>query len=134
MAKGPISVDTFFSQLDHPLAGAMQSLRAAILAADPAISEHIKWNAPSFRHAGDDRVTYRLPPKGGFQLIFHRGAKVKDSQSFAFHDFTGLIDWAARDRGVVTFADADAMRARQGDVVALVKAWMQATQDRNEDE
>lgn len=44
MATKQISVDTFFCQLDHPLASAMQSLRAAILAADSAISERIKWN------------------------------------------------------------------------------------------
>ena len=69
MAKKPISVDTFFSQLEHPLATAMQSLRVGILASHPAVSERIKWNAPSFCFAGDDRVTYRLPPKGGFQLI-----------------------------------------------------------------
>jgi hypothetical protein len=33
-----------------------------------------KWNAPSFRHAGEDRVTFRLQPGDKLQLIFHRGA------------------------------------------------------------
>jgi len=45
-------------------------LRAAILASDLAISEHVKWNAPSFCYGGQDRVTFRLQPRGRLQLIF----------------------------------------------------------------
>lgn len=120
-------MDTFFATLEHPLKPSIQSLRAAILDSNAEISEHIKWKAPSFCHAGDDRVTFRLPPKGGLQLIFHRGVKVKDASGFRFEDASGLVVWAAADRGVVTLSDAEDVRAKTAILVGLVNAWMTAT-------
>lgn len=127
MPKPTADVETFLADLEHPLKNGVVALRAAILASDAAITEHIKWNAPSFCYGGDDRVTFRLPPKGGVQLVLHRGAKVKDTRGFAFDDRWGLVAWAAPDRGVVTLADLAAVQARTRDVVALVNAWMRAT-------
>ena len=62
-------------------------LRQAILAADPAIVETEKWNSPNFVFNGVDRVTLRVHPKGGVQVIFHRGtAKRLDVADFHFDD------------------------------------------------
>ena len=105
-------VDRFMLALDHPLREDIGAMRSAILASNEGISEHIKWNALSFCYGGDDRVTFRLPPKGGLQLIFHRGEKVKDSQDFMFEDGTGLLQWLAVDRAVVTFGDARDVTAK----------------------
>lgn len=127
MAPRSSPVDTFFAELEHPLKPGMESLRAAILDSNAEISEHIKWKAPSFCHRGDDRVTFRLPPKGGLQLIFHRGAKVKDVAGFRFEDASGLIAWAAVDRGVVTLTDGADVHAKTAALVRLVNAWMVAT-------
>ena len=41
-------VDRFMETLDHPFKDEIQRLRVAILASDDRISEHVKWNAPSF--------------------------------------------------------------------------------------
>jgi hypothetical protein len=102
-------------------------LRAAILAADPAITEHVKWNAPSFRYGGDDRVTFRLQPRGRLQLIFHRGAKVRDDTAgFVFADPSGLMTWPAPDRAVIDFPDLASVAARRAEVVALVQRWVLA--------
>lgn len=120
-------VDAFLAELRNPLARGVAALRAAIVASDPAIRERIKWNAPSFGLGDDDRVTLRLPPKGGLQLVFHRGAKPKDTKGFAFEDPSGLLVWAAADRGVVTLRDLDEIRAKTDAIVALVGAWMRAT-------
>jgi hypothetical protein len=70
-------VNRFMEELDHPLKGGIERLRAAILASNDRITEHIKWKAPSFCCAGEDRVTFRLYPEDRAQLVFHRGAKVK---------------------------------------------------------
>jgi hypothetical protein len=70
-------VDRFMEGLDHPLKDGIERLRAAILDSNDRITEHIKWKAPSFRYADEDRVTFRLYPKDRAQLVFHRGAKVK---------------------------------------------------------
>ena len=56
-----------------------------------------------------------------------RGAKVKDTKGFSFEDDSGWLEWAAKDRGVLTFRDAKDVRARSAAVVKLVARWMEAT-------
>lgn len=121
-------VDEFLRELSHPLKDGIADVRAAILASDEAITEHIKWNAPSFRYHGDDRVTFRLQPGDRLQLVFHRGAKVRaDSDEFAFEDGSGLLEWAARDRATLSLRDLDDVHAKLPAVVELVARWMRAT-------
>ena len=57
-------VDRFMEGLDHPLKEEIERLRAAILGSNERITEHVKWKAPSFRYAGEDRVTFRFTPGG----------------------------------------------------------------------
>jgi len=120
-------VDNLLRDLVHPLKPGVERLRSAILEADPGVTEHVKWNAPSFMYAGEDRVTFKLRPSDRIQLIFHRGAKVrKDSDRFTFHDPTGLMKWVSADRGVVTFNHLDAVDANRDQVVRLVAEWVRA--------
>jgi hypothetical protein len=110
------------SELDHPLKEEVEQLRTAILDSNDQITEHIKWNAPSFRYAGEDRVTFRLYPEDRAQLVFHRGSKVKsDARDFAFDDDTGLLTWVADDRAVVALRDA---KAEQPALVDIVNRWV----------
>jgi hypothetical protein len=99
-----------------------------LLVVGDATTEHIKWNAPSFCDHGDDRCTMRLAPTT-LQLILHRGAKVKSTAGFSFVDDTGLVTWAAPDRGVVTFKSAAEIDANIDAVAALVGRWFLATRD-----
>jgi hypothetical protein len=109
-------------ELDHPLKEEIEQLRAAILDSNDRITEHIKWKAPSFCYAGEDRVTFRLYPEDRVQLIFHRGAKAKsDAADFAFDDDTGLLRWVANDRTVVALRDAEARRPA---LVEVVNRWV----------
>lgn len=117
-------VDQFIGGLNHPLKEGVERLRTAILDSNDRIAEHVKWNAPSFVYAGEDRVTFRLFPEDRAQLVFHRGSKVKaDAGDFAFNDDTGLLRWMAKDRAVVALRDAE---ARQRDLVDLVNRWVLA--------
>ena len=50
-------VREFTGELSHPLKAGIEDVRSAILASDDGITEHIKWNAPSFCWEGEDRVT-----------------------------------------------------------------------------
>ncbi len=129
MPKAPATVDALLASLQHPFHQAILALRAALLGSNAAITERVKWNAPSFCLDGDDRATLRFPPKGGLQLILHRGAKVKPTAGFHFDDPTGRETWAAPDRGVLTFDTPDDLTARRDEVVALVNAWMHATRE-----
>ncbi len=123
MAKAQ-SVKDYLDALDHARLADVLAVRQVILAADPDISEQVKWNAPSFSWDGDDRITMRLHPGDRLDLIFHRGAKPKDSAGFSFSDPSGRLAWAAPDRGVFRVGDP----ARDATVLtALVLAWQTAT-------
>lgn len=123
-----IDVDAFLAGFSHPMREPILELRAAILSANPTLTEHIKWNAPSFCHDGDDRVTFRFAPKGdSVQLIFHRGAKAKAIEGFRFDDPSGLLVWAAADRAVLTLSTADAFERHRAQIASLVTAWVAAT-------
>jgi Domain of unknown function (DU1801) len=123
-------VDEFLDNLSHPLREGVIATRAAILASDEQITEHIKWNAPSFCYRGDDRVTFRLHPADRFQIVFHRGAKVReDSGDFVFEDDSGLLRWVADDRATVTFEDMAEIEAKQAALVEIVGRWMRSTVD-----
>ncbi len=117
-------VDRFMSGLNHPLKDQVERLRTAILESNDRITEHVKWNAPSFRYAGEDRVTFRLYPEDRVQLVFHRGSKVKsDAGKFLFDDDTGLLRWVANDRAVVAVQDAE---VKQRDLVDVINRWVAA--------
>ena len=121
-------VAEFLRNLSHPLRDEIARVRAAILASDDEITEHIKWKAPSFCYHGDDRVTFRLQPGDRLQLVFHRGAKVRaDSHDFVFEDDSGLLEWSTPDRGTVGLDELDDLEAKLPAVVELVGRWMRAT-------
>ena len=127
MTRRADSVDAFMADLRHPLKPGIQRLRAAILASNEAITEHVKWNAPSFCYDGVDRVTFRLQPGDRLQLVLHRGARTRDDvENFRFEDPADLLEWLANDRALVTFRDLADVEARQAAVVDLVNRWMTA--------
>ncbi|MGX1915952.1 DUF1801 domain-containing protein [Streptomyces phaeochromogenes] len=125
MTNKNVEVDQFMAALDHPQKETVEYLRAAVLGSDPGITEHVKWKAPSFLRTGEDRVTFQLRAKQGVQLIFHRGAKVKDDRTdFRFSDDSGLLGWISSDRATVTFQDLDDVKANEDAFVTLVRSWV----------
>jgi hypothetical protein len=117
-------VDAYLADLSHAHLDGIRRLRAAILAADDRIVEHIKWNAPSFGIGGeDDLVTMRLAPGDAFQLVLHRGV-AKQQGTVTIPDPAGLLEWRSRDRAIV---DVGAREAElEPAVVALVPEWIAA--------
>jgi len=118
------TVEEFLATLDHPQVEDVRRLRAAIMASDAGLTEHVKWRAPSFCKDGVDRVTFRLFPTDHLQLVFHRGAKPQDTADFWFPDDTGLLRWADTDRAVLTLGDSADVAAKQAAIVALVERWV----------
>ena len=105
----------------------IEPLRAAALNAADGVTEHIKWNGPSFCIDGDDRITLGLNPRAGVRAVLHRGVRAKDATGFAFPDDSGLIQWAAGDRGVINFADQAAVAATAEAFGAICRRWLEAT-------
>ncbi|MEZ4647714.1 MAG: DUF1801 domain-containing protein [Candidatus Eisenbacteria bacterium] len=120
-----VDVDAYMHALKHARKEDVEALRAIIRGADGKLVERIKWNAPSYGY-DDDRVTFRLQPKDIVQLIFHRGAK-KRTDAFEFEDETGLLEWLAEDRAVVTFESGADIRSKKAKLKKLVVRWMKAT-------
>jgi uncharacterized protein DUF1801 len=123
------AVDQLVAALEHPLWAEIERLRAIILDANSGITEQIKWKAPSFCYRGDDRVTMKLYPASQIQLIFHRGARVKDTADFTFEDNSGLLKWAAKDRGVATLRNMAEIDANAAALTDLVNRWIIATSE-----
>lgn len=115
-------VNAYMAALDHPLKAEIEALRNTIRGVDKGISEHIKWNAPSFVF-NDDFATFKLRPATSVQIIFHTGAKSK-GKKVRIDDPDGLLKWAADDRAVATFLDAKQVRARQAALAAIVRQWI----------
>ncbi|MEX0643765.1 MAG: DUF1801 domain-containing protein, partial [Parvularculaceae bacterium] len=121
------AVAAFLKALDHPLKKEIEAARLIILGASPTIREGIKWNAPSFKTT-DWFATLNLRSKESVQLIFHTGAKVKESatKGLAIADPKGLLKWLAKDRAMVTLGAGAEIAANRRAFEALVRAWIMA--------
>ncbi|MFT3745730.1 MAG: DUF1801 domain-containing protein [Pyrinomonadaceae bacterium] len=124
---GPEQVRKFFADLEHPLKDLMLRLREIILAAEDSITEQIKWKGPSFCNDGDDRVTFNIR-KDKVLLIFHRGAKVKESTgcSRLIDDPTGLLNWITEDRAMMEFTDIEQVTRNEDKLTQVVRLWIAA--------
>ena len=100
MAKGP-TVEAWLAAQTPEIRSAVERLRAMVLNAADGVTEHIKWNGPSFCIDGDDRITVGLAPKGGVRAILHRG--------------------------VVAFADEAAVVAGAEAFADICRRWLEAT-------
>ena len=127
MSNKSEAVNQFMTTLTHPMKAEIEAVRTIILNANEQITEHIKWNAPSFCYNGADRVTLNLHAQDRIQLIFHRGSKVKNAQDFVFEDSNGLLEWLAADRAIVKLCNMDEVLAKKVALAEVVTAWMQAT-------
>ena len=121
-----LSVDEFLQQAQHPHTAAIQLLRKAILSCEKGISEEIKWNAPSFIFAGDNRLTFRLQPGNRVELILHRGSRPKPLGKFRFDDASGLVCWVAPDRGQIVIADLADAKKKVATIADIARGWFLA--------
>lgn len=121
------AVDAFMAALDHPHKDAIEALRKVITGADRSIAEGIKWNAPSWRTT-EYFATTHLRAKSGIALILHLGAKARSGPAPEIDDPAGLLQWLAKDRAMLTFADAAAVKAQSAALRALLKQWLRFVQ------
>lgn len=122
---GSAAVEAFLQQLDPPLRELAGALRAAVLGADPAVAEGIKWKVPSFRTV-DYFATMHLRVKQGIGLVLHFGAKKNAiaETGVAVADPAGLLQWLAKDRAMIVFADLAQLNGRREALQALLREWL----------
>jgi hypothetical protein len=97
-------LNVFLDEQNHPLRNEIELLRQCILSANKNLLENIKWNGPNYCLDNEDRITIKIQPPKNIQIIFHRGAKVKEQpkEKLIKEDF-GLLTWKGNDRAIATF-------------------------------
>ena len=121
-------VTLFLDALNHPFREEIEQLRNIILGARSGLTENIKWNGPKYCFDNNDRITMRIHPPKQVQLIFHRGAKVKEQpKGKLINDESGLLTWKENDRAVVTFKNMTEIRKFKTDLSKIIVDWIQAT-------
>jgi hypothetical protein len=122
-------VTTFMNALNHPFSNEIEVLRTIILNANASLTENIKWNAPNYSVNNEDRITMRInPPKQQVQLIFHRGAKVKEQPTVPIiTDSSGLLAWKENDRAIATFKTITDIEKHTPQLITLINNWINAT-------
>ncbi|GEO05658.1 hypothetical protein AAE02nite_33220 [Adhaeribacter aerolatus] len=121
-------VTEFLDNLNHPFRKEIEQLRIIILNANPDIKEGIKWNGPNYSFNSEDRITMRIQPPKQIQLIFHRGAKVKEQpKGKLITDDSGLLTWKENDRAVATLGNLADIENRKPDLSRIVNDWIKAT-------
>jgi hypothetical protein len=119
------AVDEFMGKLDHAFKAEIQEIRLAILSADLAISEGIKWNSPSYRTT-EYFATTNLREKTGIGVILHLGAKVRDvnPDGLPINDSDGLLKWLAKDRASIVFRDMNDFCIKKGAFISIIQQWV----------
>lgn len=128
MAKTKLNsadVDEFMLTLEHPLHAELSALRSLIMGVDPSIQEGIKWNAPSF-FFNDYFATFNLRSRDQIQVIFHTGAKVKESSVIGVEidDPFGMVKWLAKDRCLMTLQDMADLESKRSSLETIIRQWI----------
>jgi len=124
-------VEIFILDLNQPMLNIIQQLRMIIYKAEPALTEQIKWNAPSFCYKGDDRITFNFPPKKDcVLLVFHRGAAKKEVPSQRLiTDDSGILEWKTNDRAVARFSNLIEVENQRNNLDQIIRLWLEYSQD-----
>lgn len=120
-------IDHFLDRLAPGERDIVNRLREIIIAAAPDLVEGFKWNAPSFIHGGDHKLTLGRNKDGGIRLVAHRGAKPRAVGRFSFLDNESLAEWPSADRGVMNFRSPEEVDRVAEQLQAFVARWLEAT-------
>ena len=120
------TVDDFLNELDDNRRSQVQTLRGYILEAEPLLTEHIKWNAPSYVKDKEDRITFNTMNKQNVvKLVFHMGVDRKEDKNGQpiLHEAM-LIEWASNIRGYITFNNLEKIILNEKEIKRTVCDWL----------
>jgi len=120
-------VTALLDTLNPPFRNEIEQLRHLILSADSGLTENVKWNGPNYCFDNEDRITMRVQAPKQVQLIFHRGAKVKEQpKDKLIKDESGILAWKENDRAVASFKNMAEIENRKEDLMTIVRDWIRA--------
>jgi hypothetical protein len=120
-------VPEFMADLDEDNRVQVETVRNIILQADTSLTEHIKWNAPSYVKDGTDRITFNMLNKERLvKLVLHMDTGRKEDKKAppVMDDPSGLVEWASDIRGYLTFKDAQDIEDKKVQIAKIVKEWL----------
>jgi uncharacterized protein YdhG (YjbR/CyaY superfamily) len=119
-------VNEFMQAIDNEQREQVALLRSTIVATHPELTEHIKWNSPSYMLGETDRITFSVHPKYPVTIILHMGASQpeKKDQAPVMNDSAKLIEWKSNIRGSIAFTDLDDIRAKKTQLEDIIDAWL----------
>jgi hypothetical protein len=106
-------VDRWLDEANHPLDAMVRRTREIVLAADPRVTESIKWKTPTFAYKGN--IASFVPSKKLVSLMFHRGAEIPGDHP--------RLEGDGRLARTMRFTSADDLEAARGDLEAVIRAW-----------
>jgi hypothetical protein len=115
--NGTAAVDDFLATLDHPFAGDVQTIRAAVLDTHPLITERIKWKSPSFHVGADDLGAFELRPREFLRLILVFPHGLVD-------DPDGIMTGTWADRRELRFLGSEDVAAKLPALQRVVSDWV----------
>ena len=121
------TVEEFMGSLSGEKRAQVDALRHLILDVEPTLQEHIKWNAPSYVHQGEHRITFNVVNKQGVVgLVLHMGALRKEDKKAPpiLQDTTGLIAWSSDIRGVLTFTSLADINTKTTQLRQIIAQWL----------
>ena len=121
------TVAEFMSSLDENKKSQVELLRNIIFSFHPNVTEHIKWNAPSYVLEGEDRVTFNLINKENVvKLIIHMGATQKEEKKAKpiLSDDAGIVEWNSNIRGTLSFSSKEDIKFKAERVQTLLQKWL----------
>ncbi|WP_421853939.1 DUF1801 domain-containing protein [Oricola sp.] len=107
-------VEDWLASYENPMKDVVAAMRDAILAADPRVSETIKWRAPTFVYKGNIASFFPRSKKHA-SLMFHRGAHIPG-------DFPNL-EGDAKDGRSFKIAKLAELETKKDELQAVVIAW-----------
>jgi hypothetical protein len=117
-------VTALLTAMTHRLKPTLEAVRRTILAADPAITEGIKWNSPSFYcHGWFATIASHKPTQ--LDIVLYCGAKVRadSSVSEGIDDSQRLLTWPSKDRALLSFKSDTDFQARRQAFQSIIRQW-----------
>lgn len=123
------TISEFMGGLDEERQSQVEKLRQYILDEAPSLTEHIKWNAPSYVKDDEDRITFNTMNKEQVvKLVFHMGATRKeDKKGQPILKNTTLVEWASDIRGYMTFNSLEEITLNEKEIKQTIRGWLALT-------
>ncbi len=113
MNKNP-EVDAWLAAYDNPMKPVVAAMREHILAADPRITETIKWQAPTFMYKGNIASFFPKAKKHA-SLMFHKGADIPGPYRH--------LEGDGKETRFLKVVDLDDLTDKADELAAICVAW-----------